>query len=188
MNVLKYILLMLVASVIVLVSSCKKDDIITDPVIFYDDRTTVLQYRCINDDIEFFVDALSDTTNHIGGEYPNVDFCGISIDYNNNGVLDANIDLQVSQLADERMCVSYLLSQNSSTPCEFYSDVTGETKFSSTINSTEPHMNYTIRIPKSRISENNVSNLSIRLHNAETGFEFIPREQDYFTSTIEIEW
>ncbi|MEM1327141.1 MAG: hypothetical protein AAGI23_14360 [Bacteroidota bacterium] len=110
------------------------------------------------------------------------------MDYNNNGGLDSNIDLLLTPFSDGRICVSELIDQTAVTPCEFYGDVNGESSFSATESSSNPHVNYTLSIPKSRLSDSSTANVVIRIYDGETGGKNYPETDSLFVNTLEFSW
>lgn len=168
--------------------SCGKEEIITEPVVFLKTSNVLFQYDCNDNNITFFLDVLEDVSDGTTGTWPNTDVYRIYIDYNNNGILDSELDLIISTVDDGSTCMAYSLSQTSTTGCNFYDDVTSEKAFSSTDNLEVPHMNYTIIVPKARASEGSKIKVAIHIYNSESGWSKFPSDQDLFLDAFELEW
>ncbi len=173
---------------LLIVSSCKKEEIAADPVVFYEDGNTILQFTSDGDDIEFFFDALNDLSDGRLGSFPNNDIFRLVIDYNNNGIIDSEVDLTIGILEDGAVCVSYIKDQQTLTPCEFFDDTSGTINFSSTENLEQAHMNYRVKVPKSIIAEGNQIKVIVSLHDSEEGWTEFPRNQVWFSNAFDIQW
>ena len=163
--------------------ACDDDDveIRQDPIVFYDSNGYVFQATCIGDDIEFFLDVTPDRTDAAMGSYPNHDVYRISVDYNNNQVLDANVDLMFAPTSDGRMCQVFLLTQSSTTGCNFSGDITGETLFSGTENDDVPHINHRLRVPKNVLSSSSTVRVVVELYDSDTGWITLPEGSSVFS-------
>ena len=172
-----------------LLLTCRDDEEIRmDPIVFYETGDYVLQATCIGNDIEFFLDAVVDTTDGSVGSFPNSDIYRIYVDYNNNEEIDANVDMLFSPLEDGRICQVNLLTNSSTTGCSFSDDITGETLFSSTENAAEPHINHRLRVPKDVLSSGSSIGLVIEIYDSETGWQTLPEGADVLGRTVTVSW
>lgn len=159
-----------------------------DPIVFYDEDGYFLQATCVGDDIEFFFDITPDTTDARMLDFPNGDFYTLYVDYNNNQVLDRNIDMLFGPLEDGRICRSELLTETSTTPCMFSDDIRGETLFSATENSSVPHINYLLRVPKDVLSNGSTIGVVVEVYDSAMGWRNVPLGADRFGRTLTISW
>ena len=184
----KYLFFLLIPSLAFI--SCQKENLgeKTEPQEFFNDGDHVFSYRCSGDDIVFSLEILADETDETTGVWPDVDTYRMAIDFNNNRTLDSEVDLILSPLDDGRICVSQLLTQNSTQPCAFYEDVIGFTWFIATENSSAEHVVHNFRIPKTRLSNSTVANISVEVYDPITGWNQYPDDSDLFSKTLEISW
>jgi len=180
--------LLLIVSILT-ITSCQKDDKLSAPQEFSNTRGGVFSYQTDDDNITFLIDDINNSTNNLTGDFPEADFYRIYVDFNNNGTLDDGVDLMFGPQSDGRICVVTLKSQTSTSGCAYYDDVTGESLFSTTANDEIDHVNYTITIPKSRLSNSSsIANITIRMHDEENGYAQFPGDSPLFTDTFEISW
>lgn len=173
---------------IIFIVSCKKDSEPVVPIEFFNDGDHIFTYACNNDKVDFFIDAIRDTTNQTEGAWPDVDIYRLLIDFNNNGMLDADVDLQISPLEDNRICVVYALTNMSTTPCFFPEDVSGEVNFSNTENAATLHTNFKVSVPKALLSNGSTANVAIHVYDSENGWSYIPPDNNFYRTTFEITW
>lgn len=174
---------------ILLLSSCKKEEVIQTPVEFFNDGTHILSYQSKGDKIEFTFDAVGDGSNALNGTYPEVDTYRLYVDHNSNSLLDSGTDLLIGPHDDGRICVATLLSQNSTTGCEFLDNVTGEGLFSATENSQTNHVSYSLSIPKSVLSDGNSANVYIEILDGRAGWQYFPSySAELFDNFFEVTW
>lgn len=187
---MKKLSFLILLSPVFILLACDDDDveIRQDPIVFYDDAGYFFQATCVGDDIEFFLDITPDTTDNRSGSSFDGDFYGLYIDYNNNQVLDPNIDLLMGTTEDGRICIAKLLSETSTTGCSFSDDYSGMTLFSSTENSEVPHINHLVRVPKSILSADSSIGVIVRLNDGAGGQRWLPEGFDFFGKTLSIRW
>ncbi len=187
---MKKLSLLILLSPVFFFLSCDDDDveIRQAPIVFYDNDGYLLQATCVDDYIEFFFDITPDTTDARMLTFPNGDFYTLYVDYNNNGTLDRNIDLLFGPLEDGRICRSELLTETSTTPCMFSGEITGETLFSATENSSVPHINYLLRVPKEVLSNGSTIGVIVEVYDSASGRRTLPIGADRFGRTLTISW
>lgn len=168
--------------------SCKKEDDTGPLTDFFIDSDVVLQYQCKGNDIEFTLDILSDTSNDFDGEWPDKDIYRIYVDYNSNDQIDEGVDVVFSLMNDNDICTVGLISQTSTTPCDFYDDVTGDQFFGVTEHSKDQHVSYRLRVPKSRLSNTTSTKLYLEIFDAMDGWKAIPEDDPLFENSVEISW
>jgi len=170
-----------------LLPSCKQQDIFEGPVVLYAGQDAVITYQIDRDEIEFFLDILSDTTENFSASAPTTDFARIYFDANNNGRTDSMIDMKISNLRDGRLCYSYLLdSTRSSSPCYFHDQATTERRFTATENADDMHVNYRFRINKKLIGPNSQCKIVIWVFDPAKGFTHFPQDWAMFSKAYEI--
>ena len=168
--------------------SCNKENDLIIPIEFFNDGNHVFYFECQDENIEFFIDALSDKSNGVSGSWPNKDIYRIFVDYNRNGTVDSGIDLMFSPKDDNSVCVVSLINQTSTSACSFYDDVIGENLFTSTDNSEEQHVNFKVSIPKRILSNSSSTNIVVQLYDSETGWQYFPSNNTLFSTYFEINW
>lgn len=168
--------------------SCKKDNATPISVDFLQTENQVFTFENDGDKINFFLDILNDKSENFDGTWPDVDSYRIYVDKNSNGVVDEGVDLLIGRVDDGRVCVATLNDQVSTSGCSFFDSVTGENQFSSTDNLSEPHVNYSISIPKSMLSNSSEVDVTIWIYNSIVGWERFPSGSPFFEDTYTISW
>lgn len=168
--------------------SCDKDAITPDPVKFYTDSDYAFYFEEQDDKIEFFIDAISDESDDLAGDFPDSDLYRIYVDYNANGVIDSGTDIVFSPFTDGSICVAPLLTATSTSGCAFYDEVTSENAFTKTENSKEEHINFRVTLPKEMLSNGSAIKVIIGVHNAETGWQRFPEDSELFSTAFDIAW
>ncbi len=140
--------------------------------------------------MQFIMEALTDTTNNLGGKFPNTDFAGIGVDIDQNGTVTRKVDVKYGTAGGtaDKICTQYMLSEGSSTGCGgFVSDAKMSARFARTGNQRSPHPVWIYEIPKPEISrDGKTTHLYFRFHNAGKGYTRFPTERDSkkFSSSI----
>ncbi|MEL6973544.1 MAG: hypothetical protein AAFO02_25550, partial [Bacteroidota bacterium] len=133
-------------------------------------------------------DVIIDTTDDSRGTFPDSDIYRIYVDYNNNKVIDANVDMLFSPLSDGRICRAALLTDNSTTACSFSDDITGETLFTMTENAGVAHTNHRLRVPKNVLSSGSEIGVVVELYDPDMGWTTLPIGADVLGRTITVSW
>ena len=140
--------------------------------------------------LQFILEAIGDTTNNLGGSFPNTDFVSIGVDVDQNGTVTRNVDVAYGTAGGsaDKICTQYLLTETSSTGCSgFSSAATMSARFVPTANKPQPHPVWVYTIPKSELGpDNNIAHLYFRFHNAGKSYTRFPTPRDRlkFSSTI----
>ncbi len=193
MNELKFFRWLPMIFILILISCNKDDDMnieddINTETEFFNDGNHVFSYKCQDDNIEFFLDAVSDKSNAVLGSWPDKDIYRIYVDFNSNEEVDSGIDLMFSPKEDNSICIVSLIDQTSASGCSFNDAVFGENLFTSTSNSEELHVNYKVTIPKEVLSNSSSANIVIQLYDSETGWQYFPSSNTFFISHYKISW
>ena len=125
-------------------------------------------------------------TNSIDRTLPDIDTYRLYFDSNNNGLLDTGIDFMISTSNGGEDCYVTLISQTSTSGCNFFDDIIGTAKFEESQNSDTDHVQFNISIPKRLFSQESMTNLTIRVRDSEIGWRSYPSDSPFFTSTYQI--
>lgn len=155
---MKYITTSIVFVVLLLSASCSKEE---EPVLIYSDSDISIELFESRKNLRFYIDIISDTSNELDSLYPDFDYCSLLFDVNNNKELDSMIDFKVSILADQRICETFLLTQNSTTPCNLAQDIKIANYFEGSLAEPTPHVQWEFTIPKNRFPEDR-ANLRVK--------------------------
>jgi len=136
------------------------------------------------------LEALGDTTDNLGGNFPKTDFVSVRVDVNQNGRIDPNIDVAygIQGGTRDRLCTQYLLSATSSTGCGgFRSAATLQAAFKKTANSSRAHPVWEFSIPVREIgSDGNYAHLTLSFHEAGKGYTHYPTDPGVSTSFAKV--
>lgn len=143
--------------------------------------------------IQFILEAISDTTNNLGGVFPQADFASIGTDVDQNATVTRNVDVAYGTAGGsaDKICTQHLLTETSSSGCGgFSSAATLSARFIPTPNQPTPHPVWTFTIPKSELGpDGTTSHLYFRFFNAGKGYTRFPtpRDDKKFSSTIALD-
>ena len=146
--------------------------------------------RPSGDRVILTLEALSDTTDNLGGNFPKTDFVSIRVDVNQNGKIDPNIDVAygIQGGTRDKLCTQYMLSATSYTGCGgFRSGATLKAAFKNTPNSSRPHPVWEFSIPTREIgSDGNYAHLTLSFHQANKGYTHYPTAAGVSTSFAKV--
>ena len=140
--------------------------------------------------VQFILEALTDTSNNLGGDFPNTDFVNIGVDIDQNGTVTRNVDVAygIAGGSIDKICTQYMLSEGSSTGCGgFLSKATMSARFVGTGNESAPHPVWVYEMPKAELApDGNITHIYFRFHNSGKGYTRFPTKRDdkKFSSTI----
>lgn len=158
-----------------------------------------ISYETTADDkiVVFNMEATGDFTDEMIGKFPQGDFFSITVDANQNGAIDRNIDFSYGKRNERAgICVNYLINQNSSRPCgTFKSKAYLEISFRATKAQPKEHPVYRFTIPKGELkaaTAGGAVHLVFTCYSANVGYTNYPafdRKQFYLSlsETINIE-
>jgi hypothetical protein len=167
--------------------SCKKGDDSNSEKEFFNDGNHVFSYKAVEEDIVFYLDVLSDKTNGLYGEYPEIDLYRIYVDVNRNGAVDKDIDLMFSP-GEFAICVAALKTEFSTSACSYFQEVNGSRAFGKTDNFSTPHSHFNIGIPKSMLSDGSKAKVAVHLYDTEASWSYFPKADSLFANTFELTW
>ena len=146
--------------------------------------------RPSGDRVILTLEALTDTTDNLGGNFPKTDFVSIRVDVNQNGRIDPNIDVAygIQGGTRDKLCAQYMLSATSYTGCGgFRSGATLQAGFKKTANSSSPHPVWEFSIPTREIgSDGNYAHLTLSFHQAGKGYTHYPTAAGVSTSFAKV--
>jgi hypothetical protein len=160
-----------------------------------DDRH-VVSVDSRGDRLMFTLEALSDFTDNLAGQYPQKDFAGIRVDVNGNGQVDSRVDVAygISGGSRDTICTQYLLSETSSTGCTgFSSSADLGVGFRATSKESRPHPVWEFTIPKSELRAGGGSaHMVFWFFSAGEGYSSFPRgvagqRPTSFQQTVEVD-
>ncbi|MGI9174107.1 MAG: hypothetical protein ACR2GR_02150, partial [Rhodothermales bacterium] len=145
-------------------------------------RQHAITARSVGDKIVFVLEALGDSTNDLGGSFPDVDFAGLRVDRNRNGKVDARVDVAygIAGGARDQLCTQYLLSETSSTGCGgFPSETALRVQFGGTANGLAAYPAWTFAIPKKELTTggDSLADVAFRFHEAGRGYTRYPASE-----------
>ena len=146
--------------------------------------------RPSGDRVILTLEALGDTTDNLGGNFPRTDFVSIRVDVNQNGRIDPNIDVVygIQGGTRDKLCTQYMLSATSSTGCGgFRSAATLQAAFKKTAAGSRPHPVWEFSIPRREIgSDGNYAHLMLSFHQAGKGYTHYPAAAGAGTSFAKV--
>ncbi len=161
----------------------------------------MIYYQCNGSTATIIIDAISDTSNNINQSWPKNDMYWLSIDVNNNGKLDSQIDKMLSPFGD-KICDTYLVDilrikyeteifsnkveDQVTTPCNFDTNATGDVLFKGTKNSNKEHVFYQLTLPPGIFSEEETIGIIVRILDGESGYTTYPEHEYIFSSTLKV--
>jgi hypothetical protein len=152
----------------------------------------VITGRRQGDRIHFTIEAVGDRTDNLSGEYPQLDFAGIRVDFNHNRRVDERVDVAYGTAngSKDKICTQYLLSEASSTGCGgFKSEARLKVAFKSTANAPHKHPVWNYSIPVKELSrDDSVAHLIFRIHQSGKGYTTYPKRANRsFRKTLAFE-
>lgn len=135
--------------------------------------------RSAGDTVIFVMEALRSNRNYLKGKFPKLDFTSIRVDANQNGKVDANVDIAygIKGGSYNALCSQYLLRESASKGCgSFPSKAQLRVDFRATPNGSRPHPVWQYSIPRSEIGRGNgLSHLTLIFHEAGKGYTRYPQ-------------
>lgn len=149
-------------------ASCQENETLENSVLV-NDENTFISITESDDFITIKVESLSDITDNRGGPTNKNDYCNISFDINSNNSIDSDIDFGYeSPTINYDICSYYFLDGESITHCAGHpTTAVFSESFSSSIESTTPHMIWSLVISKEEL--NNARNLSFTVKTIDRG-------------------
>jgi len=142
------------------------------------------------DRVVLTLEALRDSVDNLGGNFPKTDFVTVRVDVNQNGRVDPKVDVAygIQGGTRDKLCAQYMLSATSSTGCGgFRSGATLAAAFKKTANSSRPHPVWEFSIPAREIgSDGNYAHLTISFHQAGKGYTHYPSAPGVSTSFAKV--
>ena len=144
--------------------------------------------------ISVVIENISDLSNDISGPWPDVDFASITVDVNQNGLVDSYIDVSYGSTggSSTTICTQYLITENLSTSCGgFNSNASFFIAFADSDNSTQEHPIWTYTIPKTEIFldenqdgviDDNSVHFVIKIYKSGAGYTTYPKSNQYTDS------
>jgi len=146
--------------------------------------------RPSGDRVILTLEALSDTTDNLGGNFPKTDFVSIRVDVNQNGKIDPNLDVAygIQGGTRDKLCTQYMLSATSYAGCGgFRSAASLQAAFKKTANSSRPHPVWEFSIPSREIGlDGNYAHLTLSFHQAGKGYTHYPNAAGVSTSFAKV--
>jgi hypothetical protein len=135
--------------------------------------------RRAGDTVTFVMEALGSNRNYLKGKFPELDFTSIRVDANQNGKVDADVDVAygIRGGSYNELCAQFLLRESASKGCgSFPSKAQLRVDFRATPNSSRPHPVWEYSIPRSEIGRGNgLSHLTFIFHEAGKGYTRYPQ-------------
>lgn len=151
---MRFSALYFLAFFLILFSSCQKDELLNETVLVSSEEAFIMAEESENY-ITIRVEALQDTTDNRDGAVNASDYCNISIDINNNGLIDSEIDFGYeSGTINYDICSFYFLEDDAITHCGGRdSKAHFISSFIPTAVRSTPHMFWELSIPKFELSD-----------------------------------
>jgi hypothetical protein len=134
--------------------------------------------RRVGDTLTFVMEALRSNRNYLKGKFPELDFTSIRVDANQNGKVDADVDVAygIKGGSYDELCSQLLLRESASKGCgSFPSKARLRVDFRATPNGSRPHPVWEYSIPSSEIGRGNgLAHLTFIFHEAGKGYTRYP--------------
>jgi len=139
------------------VFSCSKDSVF-EPGVFDGPEKTLIETNVIcarfqenQEQVKLIVEDLLNTSDDREAEFPIVDFLSLSVDINNNNLIDTDIDKRYSITSIGSNCMQFILTQTSSTTCIEEEGYTYNASYKSSTKSSDEHIIYELILNKENI-------------------------------------
>jgi len=138
-----------------------------------------------DDNLQFTIEVLLDTTNNLTGDFPDIDLINIYFDKNADGIIDEDSDWGLGILEYNKICTFYMKDSLAVSGCGvFESDATLTSNFMASSLSTEEHIIWDISIPKNDLDDSKPLNMVVKTFAAGEGYTTFPRDNIYPNSAV----
>ncbi len=180
-----HLLLGFILTLLALLTSCKDNNEPHISTTLVNDQTHNITVIETNDNLELTIEVLSDTTNNLMGNFPNIDLIKIWIDKNANGIIDEDFDWGIGILDFNEICTFYLIDSITISGCGIFdSDADLNSTFTSSSLSPNNHIVWNISIPKKDLDNSKPLNMVIKTFAANEGYTTFPKNNIYQNSSI----
>ncbi len=170
---------MILTAILVLgfsILSCNKSPDF-EPGVFNDSEITLtennlicVRYQENEEEVKFIIEDLLNTSDDREAVFPIKDFLSVSVDINNNNILDERVDTRYGISNGGSNCMQFIISETSSTGCIQEEGYSYDSNFESSSKSSEAHIIYELIINKNNIfSELETVGLIFRLRGEDAG-------------------
>ncbi len=179
-----------------LLTSCKDDDEPQISTTLVNSQTHHIKVVETNDNLELTIEILSDTTNNLIGNFPDIDLITIAIDKNANGIIDEDFDWGIGILDFNEICTYYLIDSMTISGCGILeSEASLNSNFISSSLSPDNHIVWNISIPKEELDDSKPLNMVIKTLAAGEGYTTFPEDNIYnnsatisFSAVLSLDW
>ncbi len=187
----KFLAILVMTGFSVLIS-CNKDEI-SDPVEIINTEAHIVTYSSNSEYLFIQIDALLDTSNQLDwSENSFTDFYTIYIDANNNEVLDPNLDFIIGR-SSAGVCFAHLLTESSTTGCDFQTGTTAQNIFGPSNNAAYDHVQFEIEVPLSLFESSNETKVFMNMYDASGISHTYPgiggrEKESFFNPAYSVQW